>query len=184
MIKGGNKFMFDLKNIDKNTIKIEAKDIKDNSIYELEEIRERLDTYNIKKMTWFEYDYEPYYSWGERPTKNPLNRNYEDYHALLDRLIQNSIDDRRRGWSNKINFLNITLELEEESSCESDELNKKLDFIVNLLFDIYCHSDIHYVELLGGKLGRAEKLGFNIEPSKTWDYDVEQYEFYRKNEED
>ena len=33
MIKGGNKFMFDLKNIDKNTIKIEAKDIKDNSIY-------------------------------------------------------------------------------------------------------------------------------------------------------
>lgn len=58
-----------------------------------------------------------------------------------------------------------------------EDIDKKLDFIVNLLFDIYCHVDVHHNELLGGKLARAENLGFNVEPSKTWDYDKSQYEF-------
>ena len=70
-------------------------------------------------------------------------------------------------------------ELEEKKS-----YNVKLDFIVNLLFDILCHVDVHYeAELLGYKLGEAEQLGFNITPSKSWDYEVTDYEIARKSEE-
>ena len=60
---------------------------------------------------------------------------------------------------------------------EKTDLDKKLDFIVNLIFDVYCHCDVHHIELLGSKLAQAERLGFNVEPSKTWDYDEEQYLF-------
>ena len=63
---------------------------------------------------------------------------------------------------------------------EKSDLDKKLDFIVNLLFDVYCHCDIHYEELLANKLAKAEILGFNIEPSKSWDYDKSSYEFWKK----
>lgn len=63
-------------------------------------------------------------------------------------------------------------------------LDEKLNFIVNLLFDINCYVDVHYNELLGMKLGKAERLGFNIEPSKDWDYDKHSYEFWRNYNED
>lgn len=62
------------------------------------------------------------------------------------------------------------------------ELDVKLDFILNLLFDIRCYNSVHYEEeALGYDLGKAEQLGFNIEPSKKWDYDKEQYEFSRNH---
>ncbi len=63
-------------------------------------------------------------------------------------------------------------------------LDEKLNFIVNLLFDINCYVDVHYNELLGMKLGQAERAGFNIEPSKDWDYDESSYEFWRNNDDD
>lgn len=108
--------MFEVKTINADTIKIEAKDIKDNAIYELEGIRETLDTYNVIKMSWYEYDYEPYYSWGERKTRTPLTNNFKNYVELLDWLIKQSQADRRRGWSNKINFLNITCQIKNENN--------------------------------------------------------------------
>ena len=64
---------------------------------------------------------------------------------------------------------------------EKSDLDKKLDFIVNLLFDIRCYSDVHYEELLGAELAMAESLGFNVEKSKTWDYDESQYIFKKKD---
>lgn len=64
------------------------------------------------------------------------------------------------------------------------DLDTKLDFLINLLFDINCNVDVHYNELLGMKLGKAERLGFNIEPSKTWDYDESSYEFWRNCEDE
>ena len=63
-------------------------------------------------------------------------------------------------------------------------LDEKLNFIVNLLFDINCYVDVHYEELLGMKLGKAEREGFNIEPSKDWDYDKSSYEFWRNEDDD
>ena len=59
---------------------------------------------------------------------------------------------------------------------KNNDFDKKLDFIVNLLFDILCRVDVHYqYELLGYLMGEAEQLGFNIEPSKTWNYNKEDY---------
>ena len=63
---------------------------------------------------------------------------------------------------------------------KEDELDRKLDFIVNRLFDILCHVDVHYEhELLGFMLGKAEMLGFNIQESQTWDYNESNYMFAR-----
>lgn len=75
--------------------------------------------------------------------------------------------------------------VEKDNSVDiiSEELQVKLDFIVNLLIDVYCHVNVHYVEMLGYLLGEAEQLGFNIAPSKTWDYDESIYEFARNNPE-
>lgn len=170
----------EFKTVNAHTIEVEAKEITDEHIYKLESIKKKLDTYNIKEMIWFEYDYEPYYSWGERPTVTPNRREYENYEELLNQLIKRSQSDRRRGWSNRINFLNITLKLQDEAPTEKSDLDKKLDFIVNLLFDVYCYCDIHYEELLAGKLAKAESVGFNVEPSKRWDYDKSSYEFWKK----
>ena len=170
----------EFKTIDAHTIEVEAKEITDEHIYKLEAIRKKLDTYNIKEMVWFEYDYEPYYSWGERQIVTPNILEYGNYEDLLNHLIKMSHDDRRRGWSNRINFLNITLKLQDETFTEKSDLDKKLDFIVNLLFDVYCYCDVHYNELLGSKLARAESLGFDIESSKNWDYDKSSYEFWKK----
>lgn len=170
----------EFKTVDAHTIEVEAKEITDEHIYKLDAIRKKLDTYNIKEMIWFEYDYEPYYSWGGRQTITPNIRDYKNYEALLNQLIKTSQADRRNGWSNRINFLNITLKLQDETLTEKSDLDKKLDFIVNLLFDVYCHCDVHYNELLAGKLAKAESVGFNVEPSKTWDYDKSSYEFWKK----
>ena len=52
------------------------------------------------------------------------------------------------------------------------------------MFDINCYVDVHYEELLGMKLGKAEREGFNIEPSKDWDYDKSSYEFWRNEDDD
>ena len=178
--------VYELKNIDNKTIKIEAKDITDDSIYELKGIKKTLDTYPIKKMTWFEYDYVPYYSIGRSreastPTNNPYYKNYTD---LLEKLLESSQYDRSHGWSNSINFLNIICELKEETVTSDDILDKKLDFICNLLFDIYCQ-DNYNMQYFAYKLVEAEKLGFNVEESKNWCYDEKQYEFYKKcNNED
>lgn len=68
----------------------------------------------------------------------------------------------------------------QDRSIEKSDLDNKLDFIVNLLFDVYCHCDVHYNELLSYKLAEAESVGFNVEPSKTWDYDKSSYEFLKK----
>lgn len=174
----------EFKTVDAHTIEVEAKEITDKHIYKLEAIRKKLDTYNIKEMIWFEYDYEPYNSWGERPTVTPDIIEYENYEDLLNQLIEMSQDDRRHGWSNRINFLNITLKLQDETVTEKSDLDKKLDFIVNLLFDVYCHCDVHYNELLAGKLAKAESVGFNVEPSKNWDYDESSYEFWKKRMEE
>ena len=58
------------------------------------------------------------------------------------------------------------------------ELNNKLDFIFNMLVDIKAYTDVHYEhEMMGYELGEAELLGFNVEPSKTWEYCGESYEF-------
>lgn len=170
----------EFKTVDAHTIEVEAKEITDEHIYKLDSIRKKLDTYDIQKMSWFEYDYEPYYSWGERQTVTPYRRKYENYTDLLNHLIEESQDDRRKGWSNRINFLNITLKLQDKSLIEKSDLDEKLDFIVNLLFDVYCHCDVNYEELLGSKLARAESLGFNVEPSKSWDYDESSYESWKR----
>ena len=170
----------EFKTVDAHTIEVEAKEITDEHIYKLEAIRKKLDTYNIKEMIWFEYDYEPYYSWGERQTVTPNRRKFENYEDLLNHLILLSQSDRRNGWSNRINFLNITLKLQDETLTEKSDLDEKLDFIVNLLFDINCYCDVHYNELLAGKLAKAESLGFDINPSKNWDYDKSSYEFWKK----
>ena len=124
----------EFKTVDAHTIEVEAKEITDEHIYKLEAIRKKLDTYNIKEMIWFEYDYEPYYSWGERQTVTPNIRKYENYEKLLNHLIKKSQSDRRNGWSNRINFLNITLKLQDETFLEdtmhditiSDDLVKLL----------------------------------------------------------
>ena len=110
--------VYEVKHVDKNTIQIDAKDITDGSIYELCEIKKTLDTYNIKKMTYFKYDYEPYYSWGRREPHTSWNTTRENYTELLDKLFDTSRDDRRRGWSNKINYLTIKCELNKESSLD------------------------------------------------------------------
>ena len=170
----------EFKIVDAHTIEVEAKEITDEHIYKLDAIRKKLDTYDIHEMIWFEYDYEPYYSWGERQTVTPYRIKYENYTDLLNHLIEVSQVDRRNGWSNRINFLNITLKLQDKSLIEKSDLDKKLDFIVNMLFDVYCHCDVHYEELLAGKLAKAESLGFNITPSKSWDYDKSSYEFWKK----
>ena len=170
----------EFKTVDAHTIEVEAKEITDEHIYNLEAIRKKLDTYDIQEMIWFEYDYEPYYRWGERQTVTPYRRKYENYTDLLNHLIAVSQADRRNGWSNRINFLNITLELQDKSLIEKSDLDKKLDFIVNMLFDVYCHGDVHYEELLAEKLAKAESLGFNVEPSKSWDYDKSSYEYWKK----
>ena len=84
------------------------------------------------------------------------------------------------------NELGIELPYYVEKDNSSDiieELQVKLDFILNLLFRVYCHCDVHYGELLGYFLGEAEQLGFNITPSKTWDYNESDYEFARSNPE-
>ena len=60
-----------------------------------------------------------------------------------------------------------------------ENVSDKLNFIVNMLFDIYCHVDIHYEEMLGRKLAEAEHYGFNVERSKRWDYSMEQYTLYK-----
>lgn len=170
----------EFKTVDAHTIEVEAKEITDEHIYKLDGIREKLDTYDIQEMIWFEYDYEPYYSWGGRQTVTPSWRKFENYTDLLNHLIETSQNDRRNGWSNRINFLNITLKLQDKSLIEKSDLDKKLDFIVNMLFDVYCHCDVHYNELLGSKLAKAENLGFNVEPSKRWDYDKSSYESWKK----
>ena len=170
----------EFKTIDAHTIEVEVKEITDDNIYKLEDIKKRLDTYDIQEMSWFEYDYEPYYSWGERQTVTPYQRKYENYTDLLNHLIEQSQSDRRKGWSNRINFLNITLKLQDKSLIEKSDLDKKLNFIVNMLFDVYCHRDVHYEELLAKKLAKAESLGFNVEPSKSWDYDKSSYEYWKK----
>ena len=61
------------------------------------------------------------------------------------------------------------------------DLDSKLDFIVNLLFTIRCHVDVHYNELLGSELAIAELLDFNVNKSKTWDYDKESYNFKKSD---
>lgn len=63
---------------------------------------------------------------------------------------------------------------------ENKQKDLKLDFILNLLFTIYAHLDVNSVELLGYELGKAEQLGFNIEPSKSLDYEKDSYEYARK----
>lgn len=64
---------------------------------------------------------------------------------------------------------------------ENNKTELKLDFIVNLLFTIYCHVDVHSVEMLGYYLGEAEQLGFNVAPSKSFDYEEDSYEYARKH---
>lgn len=128
------KPQLELKTIDAHTIEVEAKEITDEHIYKLEGIKKKLDTYNIKEMIWFEYDYEPYYSWGERQTVTLNKRKYENYKELLNHLIEKSQSDRRNGWSNRINFLNITLKLEDKTTTTEKQLNDfEFDFTQNFL---------------------------------------------------
>jgi len=113
----------EFKTVDAHTIEVEAKEITDEHIYKLDAIRKKLDTYNVKEMIWFEYDYEPYYSWGERQTVTPNKIKYKNYEELLNHLIEQSQSDRRNGWSNRINFLNITLKLEDKTTTTEKRLN-------------------------------------------------------------
>ena len=64
---------------------------------------------------------------------------------------------------------------------ENNKFEVKLDFIMNFLFTIYTHVDVHSVEMLGYYLGEAEQLGFNVAPSKSFDYEEDSYEYARKH---
>ena len=176
--------MFELNMVDANTIQIEAEKITDEKIWELEEIRERLNTFNIAQMSWFEYNYVPYYNIGTSNASriiSSINTNrFEDYNDLIDYLIKESKEDRSYGWSNELRKLNITCELEKED--ESSNLDKKLDFIVNLLFNVYGHVDVHHKEVLGSKLAMAEHLGFDVTLAKEGDYDESSYNFWKNDE--
>lgn len=105
-----------------------------------------------------------------------------------DSNVYDRVENQYYSWDFIVNLLNrvvpndadcldlMGIEIENNKTKEE----KKLDFIVNLLFTIRCHVDVHYNELLGYELAEAENLGFNIEDSKTWDYNKEEYEFKKK----
>lgn len=127
--------MFELKQLDNNTIEIDAKEIKDDKIYELDKIKETLDTYNIESIS-FEYDYVPYYMIGcSRNIKYSFNLTHiKTYDQLLKRLKEDSIADRRSGWSNEIKYLKIKCRLKKE---------KSLDFIKGQVYSLIENTSIH-----------------------------------------
>lgn len=132
----GNVFvMFELKNIDNDNIQIEAKEITDDSIYEITKIIKTLDTYSIDEVIFLEYKYTPYYLIGER--NNPkiyYNLSQEELISKLDWLHQESIDDRRRGWSNTIDYLIIKFKVKDKS-------DNNLEFIKGELYALINHTD-------------------------------------------
>lgn len=110
------------------------------------------------------------------------------YSKSTDSNVYDRVEDQYYSWDTIVDLLNhiipndadvlelLDIHIENNKTLKE----KQLDFIVNLLFDIRCYSDVHYNELLGGELARAEALGFNVEDSKNWDYDEENYEFWKK----
>ena len=60
------------------------------------------------------------------------------------------------------------MELSKLNRRVADENVMKFNYVVNLLFDIFCYVDVHYEEILEYKLRDAEENGFNVEPSKRW----------------
>lgn len=110
------------------------------------------------------------------------------YDKSSDSNIYDSVENQYYSWETVVALLNavipkdadilelLGIEIEDNKT----KYEKQLDFIVNLLFTIRCHSDIHYNELLARELATAEHLGFDIEESKSWDYDKSDYEFWKK----
>lgn len=111
------------------------------------------------------------------------------YSKSTDSNVYDKVEDQYYSWETVVSILNSVIpndaDMDEVLDIKIDEnktkSEKQLDFIVNLLFDIYCHSDIHYEELLSKKLAEAESLGFNVEKAKSWDYDKSDYEFWKKH---
>lgn len=110
------------------------------------------------------------------------------YNKSTDDNVYDNVENQYYSWETIIRLLNAVipndadilelLGIEIENNKTKEE--KQLDFIVNLLFTIRCHSDVHYNELLGSELAIAEHLGFDVEKSKNWDYDKSQYEFRKR----
>lgn len=111
------------------------------------------------------------------------------YSKSTDSNVYDKVDDQYYSWETVVDLLNhvipndadilelLDIHIENNKTLEE----KQLDFIVNLLFTIRCHADVHYEEMLARELAEAESVGFNVEDSKTWDYDKSDYEFWRKH---
>ena len=105
-----------------------------------------------------------------------------------DSNVYDSVDNQYYSWETVVSLLNAAIpkdaDIEElldiKIKNNKTKYEKQLDFIVNLLFTIRCNSDVHYNELLAKELATAEHLGFNVEKSKSWDYDKSDYEFWKK----
>lgn len=89
-----------------------------------------------------------------------------------------TLNDLQKARDNNKKALKSIEKITEENN--KTKYEKQLDFIVNLLFTIHCNTDVHYNELLAKELATAEHLGFDIEESKSWDYDESSYEFWKK----
>ena len=81
--------------------------------------------------------------------------NFKEVENLLneqDEIIQRFKED---GFG--YNLINVT------------DLDTKLDYMVNFLFDLFAYVDVHYEEIIRYKIKEAEEAGFNVEPTKeSW----------------
>jgi len=111
------------------------------------------------------------------------------YSKSTDSNVYDRVEDQYYSWETVVDLLNhvipndadilelLDIHIENNKTLKEEQL----DFIVNLLFSIRCYVDVHYEELLGSELAEAESVGFNVEDSKSWDYDESSYAFWRKH---